>query len=316
MSDTIASRVKELEAAIEHSLDPEGSKELEATVSRQIASAASDSQTFWKNEEKLIWDSIASVTARQTAFPAWDTGKIIQLKFTEGDRFVAAPNITGAGKEVVFQIDSVIVNRWPGVAEQVRDGAPNLRPLSADVGQVLFHYLHTSQYKPVNPIGIRPDCDHTISMAGSYLHVHPGNFDAEPTPKRLHSGPNLKLPDLEKAATEDLEKGVWYLGVVGVYTAIKCTLGYNDVVEGLKRLESDGGELVKHNRSRLVSDHPLTPNENPVYSWSVSGPGKVQWKQPVWPGWVGKLKDYYVEQMSKYLAAISIAAVFGSLKKN
>lgn len=71
MSDTIASRVKELEAAIEHSLDPEGSKELEATVSRQIASAASDSQTFWKNEEKLIWDSIASVTARQTAFPAW-----------------------------------------------------------------------------------------------------------------------------------------------------------------------------------------------------------------------------------------------------
>jgi hypothetical protein len=87
---------------------------------------------------------------------------------------------------------------------------------------------------------------------------------------------SFKLPDLEKAATEDLEKGVWYLGVVGVHTAIKCTLGYNDeVVEGLKRLESDGGELVKHNRSRLVSDHPLTPNENPVYSWSVSGPGKV-----------------------------------------
>lgn len=144
-------------------------------------------------------------------------------------------DITDGGREIVFQIASTVLDPWPTVKAQVKNGSLNFRPLFRQRRpSPLPLPAHTKQYTPVNPLHVDP-------------HRQPNNHHPPPNRAHLLRPPRHRHDDAKSCASAswlgssssptwnrprrpNLEKGIWILDIKAVDVTIKGFVGNNPIV--------------------------------------------------------------------------------------
>jgi hypothetical protein len=240
------------------------------------------------------------------------------MKFSKRGTFIENDKVADDGGEVIFHVASSIVDQWSTLKAHVKDNVLNLKWFSADVGQVLYNWLHQKNYYlvTVSPLAVGNNAINQtkhpviITLPG----IEPVYTDTQGIAMMRQvlnvcaAARILGLTDLEKTARSHLEVGLWLVGLKPAIVAMKATLGYLSIfLDKLKELENE--EIARNDLEKLVGIEPrvlsdfLPPSLNPVFRWMVvcSGGGLEHgrnWKTSEWPAWVAKLTDLYIMYMA------------------